>query len=88
MKEGVNTLLQSNIFALTFDIGHDYCIGNKDIIFINENISKLKHMHIHDAIGGKNHLPLGKGEIDVNGKLNLAKEYSCRCVLETKTIVG
>ena len=88
MKEGVNTLLQSDIFALTFDIGHDYCIGNKDIIFINENISKLKHMHIHDAVGGKNHLPLGKGEIDVNGKLNLAKEYSCRCVLETKTIDG
>lgn len=88
MKEGINILLQSEVFALTFDIGHDYCIGDKDIIFINENINKLKHMHIHDAKGSKNHLPLGKGEININEKLNLAKEYNCRCVLETKTIDG
>ena len=65
MKEAVELLLESNVFALTFDIGHDYCIGNKDIEFINRNINRLIHMHIHDAISNKNHLPLGKGEIDI-----------------------
>jgi sugar phosphate isomerase/epimerase len=88
MKMAVDTLLESKSFALTFDIGHDYCIGNKDIAFIEENINRLKHMHIHDAIGNKNHLPLGKGEIDIKEKLSLAKKYNCSCVLETKTIEG
>lgn len=42
-------------------------------------------MHIHDAIGGKNHLELGTGEIDLQDKLTIAKECGCRCVIETKT---
>lgn len=88
MKEGINLLLQSNAFALTFDIGHDYCIGNKDIIFIKENMNRLTHMHLHDAKGNKNHLPLGSGEINLKEKLELAKKNNCRCVLETKTIEG
>ena len=88
MKEGIDTLLESKVFALTFDIGHDFCIGNKDIGFINERIDRLNHMHIHDAIGKKNHLPLGRGEIDIIEKLDMADKYGCRCVLETKTIEG
>lgn len=88
MKEGIDVLLQSKVFALTFDIGHDFCIGNKDIGFINERIDRLNHMHIHDAIGKKNHLPLGRGEIDIIEKLDMAEKCSCRCVLETKTIEG
>lgn len=87
-KEGIDLLLQSEVFALTFDIGHDYCIGNKDIEFINKSIDKLKHMHIHDATVSKDHLPLGKGEIDIIKMLNIAKKSGCRCVLETKTIEG
>lgn len=43
-------------------------------------------MHIHDAIGTKNHLVLGTGEINIIEKLTLAKDNSCRCVIETKTI--
>lgn len=88
MKEGIDTLLESKVFALTFDIGHDFCIGNKDIGFINERIDRLNHMHIHDAIGKKNHLPLGRGEIDIIEKLDMAEKCGCRCVLETKTIEG
>jgi sugar phosphate isomerase/epimerase len=45
-------------------------------------------MHIHDAIGMKNHLAVGTGEIDLKDKIALAKECGCRCVLETKTIEG
>lgn len=88
MKEGIDTLLQSKVFALTFDIGHDYCIGNKDIGFIKQRIERLKHMHLHDAIGKKNHISLGRGEIDIKEKLDMAVRGNCRCVLETKTIEG
>ena len=88
MKESINILLQSNVFALTFDNGHDYCIDDKDIVFINKNINKLTHMHIHDATSYTNHLPLGKGEIDIKDKINFAIKNNCTCVLETKTVDG
>lgn len=45
-------------------------------------------MHMHDALGKKNHMALGTGELDLNKYLQLAKEQSCRIVLETKTIEG
>ncbi|MBQ8997492.1 MULTISPECIES: sugar phosphate isomerase/epimerase [unclassified Clostridium] len=57
-------------------------------MFINKNIKKLMHMHIHDAINYKNHLPLGRGNIDIKGMINIAIKNKCTCVLETKTIEG
>lgn len=45
-------------------------------------------MHMHDALRKKNHMALGTGELDLNKYLQLAKEQSCRIVLETKTIEG
>ena len=45
-------------------------------------------MHLHDALGKKNHLALGTGEMDIGKYLCLAQEQSCRVVLETKTIEG
>jgi sugar phosphate isomerase/epimerase len=86
--EGIELLLQSNVFGLTFDIGHNHSIDKIDEPFIKKHISKLHHMHLHDAIGKKNHLALGTGEIDIKEKLNIAKENRCTCVLETKTIEG
>lgn len=88
MKEAIEILLNSEVFALTFDIGHDYCIGNKDSMFINKNIEKLMHMDIHDATNYKDHLPLGKGNIDIKDRINIAIKNKCTCVLETKTIEG
>ena len=88
IMEGIEILLESNVFALTFDIGHNHSINGIDEPFIKKHINKLYHMHIHDAVGKKNHLALGTGEIDIREKLNLAKEHNCTCVLETKTIVG
>lgn len=86
--EAIDILLSDMRFALTFDIGHDYCIGgiDKDEILARQN--KLYHMHLHDATKGNNHLPLGDGEIDIKKYLNLAKEHNCRVVLETKTVNG
>ena len=45
-------------------------------------------MHLHDAIGRKNHLPLGVGELDLNSYLNLAQNCDCSLVLEVKTLEG
>lgn len=88
MIEGIEKLLESDVFALTLDIGHAHATNNKDLDFIIKHEDRLKHMHIHDSINKKDHLPLGIGEIDIKDKLRLAKRNNCRCVLETKTIEG
>lgn len=84
----IEYLLQSPVFKLTYDIGHNHSIGGIDEPFILQKKKYLKHMHIHDALGKKNHLAVGSGELDLNKYISLAEEVSCRCVLETKTIAG
>jgi len=86
--EGIGLLLESNVFALTFDIGHSHGVNGIDEPFIDKHIDRLYHMHVHDAKGSRNHLPLGTGEINISEKLSLAREHNCRVVLETKTIAG
>ncbi len=87
-KEAVELLLESNVFALTFDVGHNHGIGGTDEEFIMKHKDRLCHIHLHDAEGTKNHLALGTGEMDIEKYINLANEHNCRAVLETKTIDG
>ena len=87
-KEAIELLLESNVFALTFDVGHNHGIGGKDEDFILKHKDRLTHIHLHDAKDRKNHLALGTGEVDIEKYINLAKEQNCRVVLETKTIDG
>lgn len=87
-KEAIELLLESNVFALTFDVGHNHGIGGTDEKFIMKHKNCLNHIHLHDAEGKNNHLALGMGEMDIEKYINLAKEQNCRVVLETKTIAG
>lgn len=85
--EALELFMKSSAFALTFDIGHDYCIGSRDENIILNYGEKLCHMHMHDANSkGKNHLTLGTGEIDLKKYLSLAEKNNCRVALETKTV--
>ena len=87
-KEAIEILLESQVFALTFDVGHNHGIGGTDEEFIIKHKDRLKHIHLHDASGRKNHLPLGTGEMNIKKYINLATEQKCSVVLETKTIDG
>ncbi len=87
-KEALDRLLESPVFGLTFDIGHNHCSGALDESYIIENKKHLYHMHMHDALGKKNHLALGTGELNLDKYLSLASEQNCQVVLETKTIEG
>ena len=87
-KEALGILLESDVFGLTFDIGHNHSCGGLDEPYIIENKSKLCHMHLHDAIGKKHHMPLGLGELDLNNYLNLARDCDCSVVVEVKTTEG
>ena len=87
-QEALQILLESPVFGLTFDIGHDHVCGGVDEPFITANKHRLHHMHMHDALGRKDHLALGTGEIDIQKYLALARAQDCSVVLETKTIEG
>ena len=87
-RQALAILLESPVFGLTFDIGHNHCIGGRDEALILEHRDRLCHFHFHDALPGKDHLPLGTGEIDLQKYLRLASQTDSRIVLETKTIDG
>ena len=86
--EALDLLLESPVFALTFDIGHNHSIGGTDELPILERRTRLIDFHFHDTQGKKNHLPLGAGEIDIPKNLALAESCGGRIVLETKTVSG
>jgi sugar phosphate isomerase/epimerase len=88
VQEALRMLLKSHAFALTFDIGHNYCMGGGDEEIILQYENRLCHMHMHDASGQRCHLALGTGEINVEKYLKLAQRLQLRVVLETKTIEG
>lgn len=74
------------MYSVTWDIGHSYVANNADENFLLEYEKHLKHFHIHDGKGIKNHMALGTGEIDLQKYLSLADNKNCRCVIETKTV--
>jgi len=88
MTKGLELLLESPAFALTFDIGHNAAAAYADEKTVMQHADRLCHFHIHDAKGRKNHLPLGDGDIDLAKYLALAKARNCTAVLEVKTVEG
>ena len=87
-QQALAILLESPVFALTFDIGHNHCIGGADEPIIMQHRDRLCHFHFHDAAAKKDHLPLGTGDIDLQKYLRMANQSDSRIVLETKTISG
>ena len=85
-QRAIAYLLESPVFGLTLDIGHSHGVENADEPFYHAHDNKLIHMHGHDALGKKNHLALGDGEIDLAARFDWAKRRNARIVLETKTV--
>lgn len=85
IRTGTKKLIDQDNIVMTYDIGHDYSFGN-DRDFIIDHLDKIRHMHIHDAIGVDHHLALGEGEMKLERYIGFAKNYDIRCVIEAKTI--
>ncbi len=84
-RDGIDRLLACPAFGLTWDVGHDYSAGGADRPFLMERANRIRHMHLHDAGPGGNHLALGDGVLDAGSMLAFAREHGCRVVLEIKT---
>lgn len=89
VAEGIAILLESPVFALTFDTGHNAGNGFRQFPLIEKHINRLCHMHLHDYSNTRgDHLPLGEGDLDILEYLDIADKHNCRVLLETKTADG
>jgi len=79
--------MQSHVFALTLDVGHDDCMNGADRYVFEKYPDKLVHMHLHDSDGKHAHLPLGEGRVNILEKLNMLSDNSS-CLVEVKTVKG
>ena len=78
--------MQSPVFALTLDTGHELCLKMADTPVFIKYPDKLYHMHLHDCDGKKPHLALGDGIIDIEKKISDFKGETC--LVEVKTVAG
>lgn len=85
-REGIELMLESPVFGLTLDIGHNHAVNNRDIDFFEKHADRLIHMHGHDGWDKTNHQALGSGEIPLKDRFDFAKSQEATVVLETKTI--
>lgn len=86
MKEGIDFLLKSNVFGLTYDCGHNARYDKVDDDFIKAHRSAIKHMHFHDVQGKNDHKPLGTGDVDLKAELAFASLNDPWVVVELKSV--
>ena len=85
-QRSIETLLEAPVFGLTLDVGHDKVAGYQDAPFYQTHTSRLCHMHLHDALPRRCHLPLGSGELDIAALVHRARTAGARAVIEIKTV--
>jgi len=68
----------------TLDIGHAFMRGGMQAIKNLIALKEVDHLHIHDAKGGIDHLPLGEGKISFKQVAELLKErdYNGTAIIE------
>ncbi|MBB6482480.1 sugar phosphate isomerase/epimerase family protein [Spirochaeta isovalerica] len=88
IRKAVEELLKINCFKLTWDVGHEFSSGTNDSEFLAANKKYINHLHLHDAIGSNNHLPLGTGQINIDRIMDMAGQYIKSIIFETKTVDG
>jgi len=79
-------LLNYKNIGITWDFGHDASAMYSDKPFILNNITALKHTHLHDfnKQTGNNHQELYSGNLDIQESLKIIMDNNLSCVIETK----
>lgn len=70
---------------LTWDTGHDAVSSFTDKQYLMKNIEKITHMHLHDAIGNKDHQIPFDGELNIRELISFAKQNNVSMLIEVKT---
>ena len=83
--EAIDMLMESPVFGLTWDVGHDYRAHGQDATWLKRHAKRVCHMHLHDANVRSDHLALGTGEINISEKLRFIEACQGTCLVEVKT---
>ena len=83
--EAIELLLQSPVFHLTLDVGHNDLAHGVDMPFYDKHFDELKHMHLHDSAADC-HLALGDGHLDIAALIARGEKTRARAVIEVKTV--
>ena len=51
ISAALDLLLGYDEIFLTWDVGHDHAVGYSDSVVFEKHIDKIRHFHLHDAIG-------------------------------------
>ncbi|TXT19199.1 MAG: xylose isomerase domain-containing protein [Erysipelotrichaceae bacterium] len=86
MREGIECLLESPVFGLTYDCGHNHRYDNVDWDFIQKHADRIRHMHVHDCKEKFDHQSFGDGDLNIPSELNFAAQYATRAVIEVKNM--
>lgn len=70
---------------LTWDTGHDAVSKFTDKKYLMKNRDKIVHMHLHDAIGNKDHQIPFDGELNIEELIAFAKQHDITMLIEVKT---
>lgn len=70
---------------LTWDTGHDAKSKFTDKEYLMKNRDKIVHMHLHDAIGNKDHQIPFDGELNIEELITFAKQQDITMLIEVKT---
>jgi len=85
--EAIDIFMNSKVFCLTLDTGHEHCAEYADSRIFLKYPDRLRHLHLHDARGKSDHLPFGEGDVKIKEKLSLLPN-SATCLVEVKTVYG
>ena len=88
MKQGIEMLLESKAFGLTYDCGHNHRYHHTDQAFLEQHADRINHMHLHDCIGLNDHQALGTGDLDLKKEIAFVEGKAKRVVIEVKTVEG
>jgi sugar phosphate isomerase/epimerase len=88
LTEALEGVLATTAIGLTWDTGHDGAAEFRDRPFLRRHQDRIRHMHLHDFRSGRSHLELGRGELDIDAALAVARERDAAVVVETKTLAA
>lgn len=72
-----------NLF-FTLDLGHNIRYGNLAKEKFMQYSNKIKHIHLHDFNGSKDHQELFTGLLNVKEELNFCKQHNLDVLIEVK----
>ncbi len=84
IREASEFLLESPVFSLTWDVGHDQLNDGRDGDFFVRHLERVAHFHMHDAAEGLDHRPFGEGKVPIAERFALAERLGASCLLEVK----